>query len=264
MIDIAIQLQLHDRHAAARRFTLDVAFASSAQVVALYGPSGAGKSVTLQAVAGLLSPQAGHVRVAGRTLFDSTAGVNVPAHQRRLGYVFQQYALFPHLNVEQNIGFALHRWGRLNGAARQRVAELIDAFGLAGTARSRPATLSGGQQQRVALARALAAEPDLLLLDEPLTALHPELREALRDELAQVLRRWQVPVLLITHDAEDVLALADAAVMLQAGRVVREIDLVAGTERSHNLPSEARAERPPRPHEAQLRDWLTQPQKQNP
>lgn len=269
MIDIALQLQLRDADDPQRQFTLDVAFQSAAPVLALYGPSGAGKSLTLQAVAGLLRPQAGHVRVGGRTLFDAAQGIHLPPQARRLGYVFQQYALFPHLTVAQNIGFGLRRWGqRLGPSATQRVDELIEAFGLGGTAHSRPAALSGGQQQRVALARALAAQPELLLLDEPLAALNPDLRQQLRAELAQVLRRWQVPTLLITHDAEDVLALADAAVMVEAGRVVREIDLVAGTQRSTpRLAPPPLPERPARPHEAQLRAWLagqSEAQKQNP
>lgn len=230
MIDVHVQLAVGD---AQRRFKLDIAFGSDAPVVALYGPSGAGKSLTLQAIAGLLRPARGHVRVAGRSLFDSERGVDLPAAQRGVGYLFQHYALFPHLNVRQNVGFGLSSWWRPrpNAAAVRQVDMLLDAFGLAALAHSRPATLSGGQQQRVALARALAHEPRVLLLDEPFSALNPQLRQSLREELAGVRRRWGIPVVMITHDIEDVLALADTAFVVEAGHVVRQVDLRNGQVR---------------------------------
>ncbi len=254
MIDVQIRLTVDD---GPRRFDLDVTFASDAPVIALYGPSGAGKSLTLQAMAGLLQPAAGHVRMGGRTLFDSTT--NLPPPQRRVGYLFQSYALFPHLTVRQNVAFGLTNWWqKLKPEAAARVDDLLASFGLAAMAHSRPAALSGGQQQRVALARALACEPQALLLDEPFAALNPMLRQSLRDELALVRARSGIPMVMITHDVEDVLALADVAFLLDDGRVQRQIDLRSGD--SHELQRAAlqgaTPQRALRPHEGLLRQLL--------
>ena len=224
MIDVDLELSVADGR---RRFDLAVRFATDVPFAALYGPSGAGKSLTLQAIAGLLHPSAGHVRLDGRTLYDAAQGIDVPAPARRIGYLFQHYALFPHLSVRENVGFGLTAWHRRKPAAKdaERVQALLESFGLGALADSRPQNLSGGQQQRVALARALACEPQVLLLDEPFAALNPMLRAELRNELAQVRRQWGIPVLMITHDIEDVLALADVAFVYKDGQVVREIDL---------------------------------------
>ncbi|WPH12970.1 ABC transporter ATP-binding protein [Variovorax paradoxus] len=224
MIDVDLKLTVTD---GARRFDLAARFATDVPFAALYGPSGAGKTLTLQAIAGLLHPSAGHVRLDGRTLYDSARGIDVPAPARRIGYLFQNYALFPHLSVRENVAFGLTAWHRRRLPPREaeRVQALLEGFGLAALADSRPQKLSGGQQQRVALARALACEPQVLLLDEPFAALNPMLRSELRHELAQVRRQWGIPVLMITHDIEDVLALADVAFVYSDGQVVREIDL---------------------------------------
>ncbi len=224
MIDVDLRLSVAD---GTRRFDLAVRFATDVPFAALYGPSGAGKSLTLQAIAGLLHPQSGHVRLDGRTLYDSAAGVDLPPPARRVGYLFQHYALFPHLTVRENVAFGLTSAlrPRLSAADRERVDGLLENFGLAGMAGSRPRTLSGGQQQRVALARALACEPQVLLLDEPFAALNPQLRGSLRRELAEVRRRWNIPALMVSHDIDDVLELADVAFVYDGGQVVREIDL---------------------------------------
>lgn len=223
MIDVHLQVGVADGR---RRFDVDVAFASAAPVVALYGPSGAGKSLTLQAMAGLLRPRAGHVRIGGRTLYDRMAGIDVPVDRRGLGYLFQSYALFPHLTVRDNVAFGLTRWGgRLSADDARRVDGLLASFGLDALAGSRPATLSGGQQQRVGLARALACGPEALLLDEPFAALNPMLRHRLRAELAALRLRIGIPMVMITHDVDDVLALADVAFLVDGGRVVREVSL---------------------------------------
>ena len=255
MIDVDLRVAVSD---GVRRFELAVAFASDAPVVALYGPSGAGKSLTLQAMAGLLRPQAGHVRVAGRTLFDAAAQIHVPAAERGVGYLFQHYALFPHLNVRENVAFGLHRWlRRLDPHDARRVDELLEAFGLSSLSGSRPSTLSGGQQQRVALARALACNPSVLLLDEPFAALNPMLRQQLRDELSAVRRRWGIPAVMITHDVDDVLALANVAFLVDDGQVVREVDLDAVLARDVLRETLAPGtQRAPRKGEAQLRRWL--------
>jgi molybdate transport system ATP-binding protein len=259
-IDVALALRVSDGR---RAFELDVAFSSAARVVALYGPSGAGKSLTLLAMAGLLTAQAGHVRVEGRTLFDSAQRLDVPPEQRQLGYMFQHYALFPHLTVRENIAFGLTSWRkRLSADGAQRVDELIDAFGLQAMAHSRPASLSGGQQQRVALARALSCRPRLLLLDEPFAALNPMLRGQLRTELAAACARWAVPLVMITHDIEDVLSLAEVAFLFDAGRVVREVNLRRATCRDiarRELHPEWPAA-PPSEMERRLRQMLATPE----
>jgi molybdate transport system ATP-binding protein len=230
MIDIDLTATVSD---STRRFTLATRFASEAPVVALYGASGAGKSLTLQAIAGLLRPDRGHVQVSGRVLFDSTRGIDLPPNRRGVGYLFQHYALFPHLSVRENVAFGLTNWWRrgLSSEYAARVDALLESFELAELAQSRPAVLSGGQQQRVALARALACGPELLLLDEPFAALNPMLRHDLRGQLADVFRRWRMPVVMITHDIDDVLALADVAFVVEHGYVVREVDLRSGEGR---------------------------------
>ncbi len=203
-----------------RRFHLHIALRSDSQRVVIHGPSGAGKSQTLQAIAGLLTPDSGHIRIAGRTLFDSVAGINLPPPARQCGYLFQDYALFPHLDVRQNVMFGLQR-GWLNPLRRRRLAEVeqcLAVFGLTELAQQMPDQLSGGQRQRVALARAIVARPQVLLLDEPFAALDPDLRHSLRQELDTLQRRLQLPMLLITHDREDVARFGDDVLALRDGK----------------------------------------------
>ena len=205
-----------------RRFTLDVRFRVAAQRLVILGPSGSGKSLTLKAIAGLMRPDAGHIRVAGRTLFDAAAGEHLAPQARRVGYVFQDYALFPHLNVRQNIAFGLAGGWRNPGAraADTRVDAWLEACQLTAVAQQLPGELSGGQRQRTALARALVTEPDLLLLDEPFAALDPLLRADLRAELDALQRRLQVPMILITHDPEDARVFGEQVLALRDGAIV--------------------------------------------
>jgi len=200
-------------------FTLDVAWAAGDEVVVLFGPSGAGKTLTLQALAGLMRPDAGRVVVDGRVFFDAAGGVDVAPQRRRIGYVFQGYALFPHLTVADNVGFGLR--GGPRAARARRTAEVLERLGLAGLERRYPRELSGGQRQRVALGRALAIEPALLLLDEPLSALDAPLRRALRDDLRDVLRQFSIAAVVVTHDFTEAYRLADRIVVYEAGRVVQ-------------------------------------------
>lgn len=187
---------------------------------ALMGPSGSGKSTVLLAVAGLQPQARGHVRVNGSTLLDTTIGIDLPARARGVGMVFQDYALFPHMTVEQNLLFGVRRMGRtLSDADRVRVDGLLEQFDLRPLHNALPRNLSGGQKQRVALARALAPAPRLLLLDEPLSALDALLRVRLRNELAEMLERVQVPTLLVTHDPDDAALLAQQVVHMADGRL---------------------------------------------
>lgn len=217
-LDLQIQKQLR---AGDRRFELDLSLVSASQRIVLYGPSGAGKSLTLKAIAGLMRPDSGHIRLNGRTLFDSSADIDLPVQGRNVAYLFQDYALFPHLSVAQNIGFGLARgcFNLRRPAQHPAVAKWLRAFELDDIAHSRPAQISGGQRQRVALARALVAEPDILLLDEPFSALDLSLRERMRAELAELQAHLQVPMLLITHDPADVEALGQTVFELRDGRL---------------------------------------------
>src|SRR5574337_954362 len=169
-------------------FTLDARWEADEPVVALFGPSGAGKTLTLHCLAGLVRPDVGRIALGGRVFFDRATGVDLSPQSRRLGYVFQGYALFPHLTVEANVAFGLR--GRPAAERRERTRMALERLGLDGLERRYPAELSGGQQQRVALGRALAPDPDLLLLDEPLSALDAPLRRQLRQELMGIVREW--------------------------------------------------------------------------
>ncbi|MEX2531812.1 MAG: ATP-binding cassette domain-containing protein [Gemmatimonadota bacterium] len=207
-----------DLRARVGTFRLEVRFRSSAGVTALFGPSGAGKTLTLRHLAGLEAGGEGVVRVGGRVVEDTAAGIRIPARERRIGMVFQEYALFPHLNVRENVGYGLQNLDR--EARRARVRSLLSEMGLEGFGHRRPAQLSGGEKQRVALARALAPEPDLLLLDEPFAALDFRVRRGLREALGELHRRTGVPLVLVTHLLEDVRRLSDHLVLLDQGRVV--------------------------------------------
>lgn len=212
-IDIALRATLQ---AGPRCFTLEVAFQSASDRLVIVGPSGTGKTLLLQAIAGLVRPAAGHVRLAGRTLFDTATGIDLPTRERRLGVVFQDYALFPHLDVRQNVGFGLAA-GALNPSRSHRdprVEDWLQRLGLAAQAHQYPHQLSGGQKQRVAVARALVGAPDALLLDEPFAALDPGLRHELRSDLDALQRRLGIPMLLVTHALEDGEALGAATLRL--------------------------------------------------
>lgn len=193
-------------------FKMHVKLNSANRRLAFFGASGSGKTLTLQAIAGLFTPHEGHISVAGHVLFDSAEKIARPARERNLGYLFQDYAIFPHLTVRQNIEFSLRTrtQARKGIQIRQKVDEMLGAFELTGLAELYPARISGGQKQRVALARALANQPDLLLLDEPFSALDPLLRARVREQCRNILNRFNMPTIIITHDPVDVLAFADA------------------------------------------------------
>ncbi len=212
MIELAVRKRLEG-------FTLDVAWSAGDEVVVLFGPSGAGKSLTLHCLAGLVRPDAGRIVVNGRTFDDTAAGVHLPPQARRLGYVFQGYALFPHLTVAGNVGFGLR--DRPREIRRRRTAEVLERLGLGPVAGRLPRELSGGQRQRVALGRALAPDPEVLLLDEPLSALDVPLRRELRGELARLMRDWGKTLVLVTHDLGEAYQLGERLVVYDAGRVIQ-------------------------------------------
>jgi len=216
------EVDLHKTvHSEGRSFTLQVSFRTRAKRTVVFGPSGAGKSLTLQTIAGLLRPDRGRIAFDGETLFDSAAGIDLPARRRGFGYLFQDHALFPRLNVRQNIGFGLQS-GLLNPSSRvsgEVVERWLRAFELSDVAAQLPSELSGGQRQRTALARALAHSPRALLLDEPFSALDPELRDRMRAELDELLQRVDIPVVMITHDRDDLEWFGDEAIYLLDGRI---------------------------------------------
>ena len=204
-----------------RRFTLKVRFVTQGQRTVIYGPSGAGKSMLLQILAGLLTPDSGRVSFGEEVIFDGETKLDTPARARRFGYLFQDYALFPQLNVRQNIAFAL-REGWRNPAADASDASVehwLAAFELEHVAAQRPHELSGGQRQRTALARALVNQPRALLLDEPFSALDPELRARMRNEMDQLLHKLGIPMVMITHDPEDLAFFGAETIHLRDGAI---------------------------------------------
>jgi putative spermidine/putrescine transport system ATP-binding protein len=194
------------------------------EFVSLLGPSGCGKTTTLQMIAGFVTPTSGAVTMNGRDL------LAIPAAKRGLGIVFQNYALFPHMTVAENVAFGLEMRRVARAERTQRVAEVLALVGLAGLAERHPAQLSGGQQQRVALARALVIQPDLLLLDEPLSNLDAKLREEMQVELRRIQRAVGITTLMVTHDQAEALALSDRVVVMQAGRIEQDAEPLAAYE----------------------------------
>ena len=199
-------------------FSLQATFASEGRVTGLFGASGAGKTSLINMIAGLLRPDRGTIAVDGETLDDTTAGRHVPAHRRRIGYVFQDARLFPHLDVRQNLDYG-RRMNRLadNPAQRARIIDLLDIGSLLDR---RPGQLSGGERQRVALGRALLASPRLLLLDEPLGSLDEERKIDILPYLVRLRDEAGVPMVYVSHDADEMRQLATSVVMLRRGRVI--------------------------------------------
>lgn len=204
-------------------FTLDLDLSAAAgEIVVVLGPNGSGKTTLLRGVAGLVPIAHGRIELAGRVLDAPSDGVWIEPERRRVGYVFQDYRLFPHLSVLENVAFGARYHGLTKRAAGTVAAGWLDRLGLAGFANRRPTALSGGQAQRVALARALAAQPDVLLLDEPLAALDATTRADIRATLNEHVAQFPGPVLIVTHDPIDALVLAHRVIVLEEGRVVQQ------------------------------------------
>ena len=199
-------------------FVLDVALDAPPGITILFGPSGAGKSTLLDCLSGLLRPDAGKIAVCESVLFDSALGIDVPPQRRRIAYVFQSLALFPHLTVEQNIAYGLR--DILDQDRRRRMEEILQAFGVENLRKRKPAQISGGERQRTALARSLVTEPRLLLLDEPLTGLDAERKAGLVEDLRAWNAAKRIPILYVTHSREEVDALGERVIAIDHGRVV--------------------------------------------
>lgn len=200
-------------------FLLDVDFEAENEVTCLLGASGSGKSMTLKCIAGIEKPDEGHIELDGRVLFDSEKKINLPPQQRRVGYLFQNYALFPHMTVRQNVLCGLCR-EKSRSEKERRASEMIRLMQLQGLEGHKPHQLSGGQQQRVALARILVSDPRVLLLDEPFSALDGHLRDALKIELRDILDRFGREVLMVTHDRTEAYNMSKSVAVMDAGRLL--------------------------------------------
>ncbi|BCJ89788.1 hypothetical protein IZ6_05230 [Terrihabitans soli] len=196
-------------------FRLDVKFSSTAQVTALSGPSGAGKTTILNAIAGLIRPERGRISVSGRVLTDIASGRVVPRHKRRIGYVFQDARLFPHMSVLSNLTY-----GRRRAGASTPVEPVVELLGLGDLLKRKPRNLSGGEAQRVAIGRALLADPALLLLDEPLSSIDEARRAEILPFLKKLPESAGVPILYVSHSTDEIAKLAGAVIHIEAGKVV--------------------------------------------
>ena len=211
---MAFELALHTRVGS---FRLDVEVSTKDELLVLFGASGAGKSLTLQCIAGLLRPHRGRIRVDDLLYFDSEAKIDLPINRRRVGYVFQDYALFPHMTVFENVAYGLPNHQRREAVSR--VASILEALRLSGLRDHSPRQISGGQRQRVAIARAMMVDPLVVLLDEPFAALDYPRRERLRADLLMLHQRYAITIILVTHDIEDALMLGDKILVLHEGQV---------------------------------------------
>ncbi|HXG78184.1 MAG TPA: ABC transporter ATP-binding protein [Methyloceanibacter sp.] len=216
MPDSGLSVALDQKNPIALEVSLSVA---PGEILALVGPSGSGKTTTLRAIAGLHAPERGRIACNGDVWFDSEIGIDLPARERRIGMVFQSYALFPHLTALENVMEALGDLPQHRRAEEARA--LLSRVHLDGLEERKPGQLSGGEQQRVAVARALARRPDVLLLDEPFSAVDRLTRHRLRAELIELRRELSMPVVLVTHDLDDAARLADRIAVLKGGRVLQ-------------------------------------------
>jgi len=215
MIQASIRKQLHGANG---DFQLDVSLEiAEGEFIALFGPSGVGKTTLLRCIAGLEHPDQGSILVQGENWLQTEGRVNLSPQQRHVGYMFQDYALFPNMSVRGNLEFALRK-----GADKKRVEELLGLMELGELQHRKTETLSGGQKQRVALARALASEPRLLLLDEPLSALDTTIRSRLQDEILRLQRHFGLTAIVVSHDVGEVYKLANRVMVIEAGCIVRQ------------------------------------------
>jgi len=211
-LSVAVQKQM-------KGFALDVSFDVGNELAVIFGPSGAGKSMTLQLIAGFLKPDTGTITLGETVFADTATGCFTAPQERRIGYVFQDLALFPHMSVEENILYGAR--GVSAPDRLRRFDECIDVFHLEGLEKKYPCEISGGQKQRVAFARALIRRPDLLLLDEPFSALDMTLRGEMRDFLRDIRKAYRIPIILVTHDVFEAYCLANTVIVYAEGQVVQ-------------------------------------------
>ncbi len=215
---LTAQIRKERRNSHGPLFLLDVSLEVVPGITILFGPSGAGKSTLLDCIAGLVRPDAGHVAAGEDVLFDSSRGISRASQNRRIAYVFQTLALFPHLSVEQNAAYGLH--GLKEEERNRRVRHILEAFRAEHLSRQKPGAISGGERQRVALARSLVTDPRVLLLDEPLTGLDAELKVAIVEDLRAWNAAKQIPILYVTHSREEVDALGERVIAMENGHIV--------------------------------------------
>ncbi|MFZ5648631.1 MAG: ATP-binding cassette domain-containing protein [Bacillota bacterium] len=199
-------------------FTLEAGFSAGNEIMVLWGPSGAGKTTVLQCLAGLQAPSSGYIKLNGRVLYSFGAKTDVPTRLRNVGYLFQDYALFPHMTVKGNVMYGTRCGRHSDRGTANGIVDLLNSFGVGHLIDRYPRQLSGGEKQRVALARALAAKPHLLLLDEPFSALDRKTKITLRKELKKIHQDWKIPFILVTHDEEDARFLGDKTILLENGK----------------------------------------------
>ncbi len=218
MLDVAIKKQFAAN--GLRSFALDVAFAANQGITVVFGSSGSGKTTTLRSIAGMVMPDAGRISLGNAVYFDSAARVNISMQKRRVGFVFQDYLLFPHLTAAENVAYGAK--AQNDRARRQHAAEMLKMVGVDYAADRRPDQLSGGEQQRVALARAIASDPVILLLDEPLSAVDVQTRSRLLDEIVEVQRKTSIPFIYVTHSPADAVRIGDHLLLMAEGRIVQQ------------------------------------------
>lgn len=217
---LSVQIKKKFRTDGGVTFALDSSFVVRAGITVLFGPSGSGKTTILRSIAGIVEPDAGRIALGDLVYFDSVTGTNLPVQHRRIGFVFQDYLLFPHLTAVQNVSYAIR--AASSKERRARALELLELLGIVYASDRRPQQLSGGEQQRVTLARALGSDPAILLLDEPMSALDAVTRHRLLGEVVELHRRLAIPFLYVTHSAADAVRVGDFALVMNAGRVVQE------------------------------------------
>lgn len=214
MLEIIIKKSFYQKRK--REFELDVSFSVNEGITVLMGHSGSGKTSVLRMIAGIIAPDDGFIKVGQQTFFDSTKKINLTIQERRVGFVFQDYALFPHLTAEQNIAYGIKEKNRQT----ERVEELLSLFGIEYVKKRLPVEMSGGEQQRVALGRALASNPQIVLLDEPLSAIDMKTRLKLLEEIKNAHRQTKIPFLYVTHNEFEAEQLADNRILLDKGQMV--------------------------------------------
>jgi len=214
MISVFLSKQFRGRNHMPFRIDVKFGLDKDSRILALTGVSGSGKTSILRMISGLLDPDQGRINVNDEVWYDSEQKINLPVQKRKIGFVFQDYALFPHMTVRQNIEFALS-----DNSANRKVGQYLELTGLSDFINHKPGALSGGQQQRVALVRALLRDPSILLLDEPLSALDEDTRSKMQDTLGEIFEQLGIPVILVSHSKSEVEKLADAVVVVEHGKI---------------------------------------------